>query len=154
MSVARRTFIQLGAGATVGILFTPTVWKALDDVSIWTQNWPWIPTLKYGAIENKPTVSKMCESGCAVKVRTVAGEPFGTMGNEDNPISGGGICPLCANGVQVKNSPNRIKAPMLDGEEITWEKAQEVVAEKLRSEERRVGKECTSWCRSRWSPYH
>ena len=21
-------------------------------------------------------------------------------------------------------------------------------------EERRVGKECTSWCRSRWSPYH
>ena len=25
---------------------------------------------------------------------------------------------------------------------------------KPRSEERRVGKECTSWCRSRWSPYH
>jgi Na+/glutamate symporter len=23
-----------------------------------------------------------------------------------------------------------------------------------RSEERRVGKECPSWCRSRWSPYH
>ena len=27
-------------------------------------------------------------------------------------------------------------------------------AENNRSEERRVGKECTSWCRSRWSPYH
>ena len=25
---------------------------------------------------------------------------------------------------------------------------------KARSEDRRVGKECTSWCRSRWSPYH
>ena len=24
----------------------------------------------------------------------------------------------------------------------------------VRSEERRVGKECTAWCRSRWSPYH
>ena len=24
----------------------------------------------------------------------------------------------------------------------------------LRSEERRVGKECIAWCRSRWSPYH
>ena len=23
-----------------------------------------------------------------------------------------------------------------------------------RSEERRVGKECIAWCRSRWSPYH
>ena len=121
----------MSVGATVGILFTPTVWTALDDVSIWTQNWPWIPKLKYGETKAVPTVSKMCESGCAVKVRTVAGEPFGTMGNADNPISGGGICPLCANGVQVKNSPNRIKAPMLDGQEISWEKAKEVVAEKL-----------------------
>ena len=25
---------------------------------------------------------------------------------------------------------------------------------KKRSEERRVGNACTSWCRSRWSPYH
>src|SRR3546814_15300538 len=29
-----------------------------------------------------------------------------------------------------------------------------VVADGLRSEERRVGKECVSTCRSRWSPYH
>src|SRR3546814_6853928 len=27
-------------------------------------------------------------------------------------------------------------------------------AKNLRSEERRVGKECVSTCRSRWSPYH
>ena len=26
--------------------------------------------------------------------------------------------------------------------------------EETRSEERRVGKECASMCRSRWSPYH
>ena len=29
-----------------------------------------------------------------------------------------------------------------------------VKGSQARSEERRVGKECTSWCRSRWSPYH
>src|SRR3546814_14974278 len=28
------------------------------------------------------------------------------------------------------------------------------LVEELRSEERRVGKECVSTCRSRWSPYH
>src|SRR3546814_14354546 len=28
------------------------------------------------------------------------------------------------------------------------------VAQRPRSEERRVGKECVSTCRSRWSPYH
>ena len=30
----------------------------------------------------------------------------------------------------------------------------EINSYKLRSEERRVGKECASMCRSRWSPYH
>src|SRR3546814_14514654 len=29
-----------------------------------------------------------------------------------------------------------------------------IILEKTRSEERRVGKECDSTCRSRWSPYH
>src|SRR3546814_10083470 len=28
------------------------------------------------------------------------------------------------------------------------------IGEDVRSEERRVGKECVSTCRSRWSPYH
>src|SRR3546814_5793462 len=28
------------------------------------------------------------------------------------------------------------------------------IEQELRSEERRVGKECVSTCRSRWSPYH
>src|SRR3546814_12624570 len=31
---------------------------------------------------------------------------------------------------------------------------QRFIAAKPRSEERRVGKECVSTCRSRWSPYH
>src|SRR3546814_14803831 len=31
--------------------------------------------------------------------------------------------------------------------------AQNVITD-IRSEERRVGKECVSTCRSRWSPYH
>ena len=37
-----------------------------------------------------------------------------------------------------------------------FKKANELVMKALsyRSEERRVGKECASMCRSRWSPYH
>ena len=30
----------------------------------------------------------------------------------------------------------------------------EILSADSRSEERRVGKECASMCRSRWSPYH
>ena len=38
----------------------------------------------------------------------------------------------------------------LSGREI----AEKMLRENGRSEERRVGKECLSVCRSRWSPYH
>ena len=34
------------------------------------------------------------------------------------------------------------------------ETSQRIADTVLRSEERRVGKECTEQCRSRWSPYH
>ena len=40
-------------------------------------------------------------------------------------------------------------APEFFGQGLTEDQALE-----LRSEERRVGKECLSVCRSRWSPYH
>ena len=46
-------------------------------------------------------------------------------------------------------------APTLTLEPDLGEPKAEIAAEpEARSEERRVGKECTSWCRSRWSPYH
>src|SRR3546814_14999284 len=40
-----------------------------------------------------------------------------------------------------------------DDREATLQAARSVMAG-TRSEERRVGKECVSTCRSRWSPYH
>src|SRR3546814_5133235 len=43
-----------------------------------------------------------------------------------------------------------------DGLELVpgWRRMQGLVFRPGRSEERRVGKECVSTCRSRWSPYH
>src|SRR3546814_20975951 len=40
------------------------------------------------------------------------------------------------------------------GEIVAAGTPEDVAAEPRRSEERRVGKECVSTCRSRWSPYH
>src|SRR3546814_21019726 len=40
--------------------------------------------------------------------------------------------------------------PVIIGQAV----ARQGTANLLRSEERRVGKECVSTCRSRWSPYH
>ncbi|MEF2144328.1 MAG: menaquinone reductase molybdopterin-binding-like subunit QrcB [Desulfovibrionaceae bacterium] len=136
MGLNRRAFIQFSVGGTVGLLFTPAIWKVTDDVSIWTQNWGWIPTLKYGAVEGVPAVSKLCPSGCAVKVETVKGEPFATKGDEDNPLSRGGICPICSDAVPMMYSPTRIAGPLKkvgEGmyESISWEDAKALLAAKL-----------------------
>src|SRR3546814_2430276 len=39
-------------------------------------------------------------------------------------------------------------------EAFRHEKTDPAIFREMRSEERRVGKECVSTCRSRWSPYH
>lgn len=137
MGVNRRAFIQMSLGGTAGILFTPVVWKLLDDVSIWTQNWSWIPRLTYGEESGVPTVSKICPSGCAVSVETVAGKPYATKGNPDTPLGDGGICPLCSVGVQLKNSPTRVAGPMKkvgEGkyEPTTWDEAMNTLAGKVK----------------------
>src|SRR3546814_13131824 len=51
----------------------------------------------------------------------------------------------------------RVRANLLYGHDLAapaerWMSLDEAAA--FRSEERRVGKECVSTCRSRWSPYH
>ncbi|MDD4730892.1 MAG: molybdopterin-dependent oxidoreductase [Desulfovibrio sp.] len=136
MGLNRRAFIQFSVGGTLGLLVTPVIWKTLDDVSIWTQNWGWIPTLKKGVEERVPAVSKLCPSGCALRVETVGGEPYSTTGDEDNPLSKGGLCPICADAVPLLYSPTRVQGPMVRTGEgqyqpVSWDEAKKLLAEKL-----------------------
>src|SRR3546814_7248950 len=61
---------------------------------------------------------------------------------------------LKSNGVDVGEVERTLQAaccqPGIPSEEIALAE----IALQHRSEERRVGKECVSTCRSRWSPYH
>ena len=50
----------------------------------------------------------------------------------------------------IANDFKKVGAEYIDD---AWIKRKYVSA-LMRSEERRVGKECASMCRSRWSPYH
>ena len=43
MGMTRRNFIKFAVGGTAGIGLTPLPYKLIDDVAIWTQNWPWVP---------------------------------------------------------------------------------------------------------------
>ena len=75
---------------------------------------------------------------------------FSWLQNEKNRLMAAPI-PLSRNvSVLVSN------ADLSWGTKLTPEmmQLQEFPSGAIRSEERRVGKECTMTCRSRWSPYH
>ncbi|WP_432737720.1 menaquinone reductase molybdopterin-binding-like subunit QrcB [Maridesulfovibrio sp. FT414] len=136
MGIDRRTFIQVVTGGVVGSLFTPVIWKTLDDASIWSQNWPWIPRLKYGAITEQASLCKFGPSPCAEIVKSVGGSPYLTRGNAENEMSKGGVDPISAGGPQLMYSPSRINGPMKKAgegkfESISWEEAEKILAEKL-----------------------
>src|SRR3546814_17516554 len=66
------------------------------------------------------------------------------------PLVGGGDTTMPVT-VAAADPDAWMRAPLFVGRA---EDAATVDPMQLRSEERRVGKECVSTCRSRWSPYH
>ena len=134
----RRGFLKFIGGAAVGTLATPVVWQGLDDISIWSQNWGWIPKLDYGNNDftSVRTVSKICPSAVGVEVRLVGGRPVRVVGDPHSPLSRGGVSALATTEVQLRYSPARLKRPLLrsaDGgyREISWDAAEKLLAEKL-----------------------
>src|SRR3546814_12896122 len=87
---------------------------------------------------------------CDVSFDVLAGEIFVIMG-----LSGSGKS-------TVVRCLSRLVEPtagevVLDGRDLLAASAEELITlrrHKMRSEERRVGKECVRTCRSRWSPLH
>src|SRR3546814_14222277 len=66
-----------------------------------------------------------------------------------------GVCGSCAMNIDGGNTLACTKAcDDIDGDVKIYPLPHMPVVKDLRSEERRVGKECVSTCRSRWSPYH
>ncbi|CAM2060563.1 Menaquinone reductase, molybdopterin-binding-like subunit [Desulfovibrionales bacterium] len=132
----RRDFVKFLVGGATGTFLTPIPWKLTDDLSIWSQNWPWIPKNYKGASEYVPTVSKLCPSSCGMLIRTVAGAPVCAHGNPDNPLSGGKISALAAAEIQLLYSPARLRRPLMRSTDdtyvaVTWDEAMVILKEKL-----------------------
>src|SRR3546814_13100965 len=56
--------------------------------------------------------------------------------------------------LSIANIKGYFKDEGLDAKVIDFAGGSKALQAVVRSEERRVGKECVSTCRSRWSPYH
>ncbi len=135
MKVDRRSFLGLGLGAVAGVTVSPMPWKLMDDVSIWTQNWPWTPVPPDGEVTYDNTVCTLCPGHCGISVRKINGRPVKIEGRKGYPINDGGVCLHGLSSLQYLYDPARIKQPLIKKgktwEKISWEDAITLVSGKL-----------------------
>jgi molybdopterin-dependent oxidoreductase iron-sulfur protein len=128
MKVTRRDLLVWSAGAAAGLLATPVPWKVLDDVSIWSQNWPWIPQPTRGPVEIKQSFCTLCPKACGLRVRMAAGWAVGVAGSSTHPISRGALCPLAFAAHQLNWHPQRLRSVRHGSSRSTWAEAQSAFA--------------------------
>ena len=128
MKVTRRDLLVWSAGAAAGLMVTPVPWKLLDDTSIWSQNWPWIPQPTRGPVEVKLSACTLCPNGCGMKVRMAAGWPVGVAGVSGHPVSRGALCPLVFGAHQLNWHPQRLRTVHHWATPSTWNEARAAFA--------------------------
>lgn len=128
MKVSRRDLLIGTAGVTAGIVFTPVPWKLLGDISIWTQNWLWIPQPAHGPVETKLSACTLCAAGCGMRVRMAAGFPVGISGISTHPVTKGALCPLGYAAHQLNWHPARLLTVRHNGRASSWPEAQAAFA--------------------------
>ena len=124
MKVDRRSFLSFLIGGAAGTALSPLPWKLTDDISIWTQMWPWTPVPPKGEVTYVNSVCTLCPGGCGISVRKVGDRVVKIEGLEGHPVNDGGICNLGLAGPQLLYGPRRVRSPLkkVNGSfrEISW----------------------------------
>jgi anaerobic selenocysteine-containing dehydrogenase len=149
MKIDRRSFLAFVVGGAAGTALSPLPWKLTDDLSIWSQRWPWTPIPPKGEATFTATTCTLCPGGCGISVRKIEERVVKVEGLKGHPVNDGGICPLGLCAPQLLYSPTRVAAPLkkVDGvfRRISWESAIAEIAAKLK-ELRAAGRpESVAW---------
>lgn len=149
MKVDRRSFLSFVIGGAAGTALTPLPWKLTDDLSIWSQNWPWTPIPPRGEITYVASTCTLCPGGCGISVRKVDDRVVKIEGLKGHPVNDGGICPLGLSGAQLLYSPTRVRTPLkkVDGawREISWDTAIQEIAAKLKDLREKGQPQSVAW---------
>ncbi|MGD9078299.1 MAG: molybdopterin-dependent oxidoreductase [Desulfobacterales bacterium] len=136
MKVDRRSFLAFALGGAAGTTLSPIPWKLMDDVAIWSQNWPWTPIPKRGAISRVNSACTLCPGGCGISVKKVGERVIKIEGLQGHPVNDGGLCILGLAGAQLLYGPQRIQTPLKKAngrwQKISWEDAIKILAAKLK----------------------
>ncbi|MBW2180586.1 MAG: molybdopterin-dependent oxidoreductase [Deltaproteobacteria bacterium] len=139
MKIDRRSFLSFIIGGAAGTTLSPLPWKLMDDMSIWTQMWPWTPVPENGEVSYANSTCTLCPGGCGISVRLIDDRPVKIEGTEGHPVNDGGLCVMGLSGLQLLYGQSRVKGPMKrvgkrgekNWEQISWDEAISMVAEKL-----------------------
>jgi anaerobic selenocysteine-containing dehydrogenase len=122
-------------GGAAGTALTPLPWKLTDDISIWTQMWPWTPVPANGQVSYVNSTCTLCPGGCGITVRKVEDRVVKLEGQHGHPINDGGLCLLGLSGAQLLYGPRRVKTPLkkVNGKfrKISWDDAINQIADTL-----------------------
>jgi anaerobic selenocysteine-containing dehydrogenase len=115
----RRDLITIGAGGAAGLALSPAPWKALDDVSIWSQNFPWTPIPARGEQKIEEAVCELCASRCKIGIRTIDGHPVGVST----------VCTRAVGAHQLAYHKARVRQPLHHGSAVSLEQAKAILDE-------------------------
>jgi anaerobic selenocysteine-containing dehydrogenase len=125
----------------MGVHASPLIWKLMDDATIWTQNWSWVPVPEDGAVAFANSVNP--QTGTGVLARLIEGRVDGTRairveGNPEHPLSMGGVVPEDASALQLLyNDDIRVKTPLMRDKatgkviRLSWPEALDLLAGNL-----------------------
>lgn len=137
MKIDRRSFLAFVIGGGAGTALSPLPWKLTDDLSIWSQRWPWTPIPPKGEATFTASTCTLCPGGCGISVRKIEERVVKVEGLKGHPVNDGGICPLGLCAPQLLYSPTRVTAPLkkVDGvfRRISWDGAIAEIGQKLQA---------------------
>ncbi len=139
MKIDRRSFLSFIIGGAAGTALTPLPYKLTDDLSIWTQNWPWTPVPTDGEVSYVNSTCTLCPGRCGITVRKIDNRAVKIEGMKGHPVNDGGICLLGLSGLQLLYGHSRIKQPLKrtgnrgsgNWKPISWQEAISEVSEQL-----------------------
>ena len=82
----------------------------------------------------------ICEAVCGLQVEIAEGAVQGVRGDPEDPLSQGHICPKATAIADIMGDPDRVRAPLVRGEEASWEVALEEAGRRIAEIQREHGR--------------
>jgi thiosulfate reductase/polysulfide reductase chain A len=144
MNVTRREFIKIGGATAAAIAAGPTI---APDLLAFGRNRVHDPGTDGDRIV--PTFCELCFWKCGVLAHVKDGRVTKITGNPQHPLSRGRLCPRGTGGTGLLYDPDRLKKPLVRRdqrgsqvfEEVEWDSALDLIAEKMLEIRDRYGPE-------------